>query len=315
MRAMILAAGFGTRLRPLTGKRPKCLMPVMNRPLLGLWLERLSAWGVERAVVNTHHLAPMVEAWLERRAPAGLELVLSFEPVILGTGGGLAAARPSLGGEPFLLLNADVLATAPVPALLQRLEQSGALAVLGLADEPRVNTVAVDNGGRVLGFQGQPGLPGGARWLTYSGLAAIHPRLLDFLPAGGYSTLVQGIKAALAAGELVLGQELDGFWDDLGTPEKLWRLHRRLAGSPPPGLEHLAPAGPALLAPQARLHPQARVEGFAVLGRGAVVEAGARLRDVVLLPGARAAAGARVSRAILGDGFLARGRIEGGAYA
>jgi NDP-sugar pyrophosphorylase family protein len=256
-----------------------------------------------------------VEAWLERRAPAGLELAISFEPVILGTGGGLVAARPSLGEEPFLLLNADVLATAQVPALLQRLEQSGALAVLGLVDEPRVNTVAVDNGGRVLGFQGQPGLPGEARWLTYSGLAAIHPRLLDFLPAGGHSTLVQGIKAALAAGGLVLGQELDGFWDDLGTPEKLWRLHRRLANSPPPGLEHLAPAGPALLAPQARLHPQARVEGFAVLGRGAVVEAGARLRDVVLLPGARAAAGAQVSQAVLGDGFLARGRIEGGAYA
>ncbi len=315
MRAMILAAGLGTRLRPLTDKCPKCLMPVMNRPLLGLWLERLAAWGVERAVVNTHHLAPMVSAWLGRHAQPGLEVVISHEPVILGTGGGLVAARESLGEEPFLLVNADVLATGEVPALIERLRDSGALAVLGLKDWPEVNTVALDARGRVLGFKKDPAPPVGERWLTYTGLAALDPRLLDFLPPTGYSTLVRGLQAALAEGGLVLGAELPGFWDDLGTPERLWDLHRRIISGPPVGLEGLAPADPVVLAPGAKISPQAEVEGFAVLGDGATVEAGASVRDVVLLPNARVEPGARVSEAVLGDGFAARGRIAGGAHA
>ena len=314
MRAMILAAGFGTRLRPLTDKRPKCLMPVMNRPLLGLWLERLAAWGVERAVVNTHHLAPLVHDWLAQRGPHGPEVAISHEPDILGTGGGLVAARESLGEKPFLLVNSDVLATARVPALLEALEQSDALAVLGLVDWPQVNTVALDDHGRVLGFAGDPRPPRAERWRTYSGLAAIHPRLLDFLPASGRSSLVDGIRAALAAGHKVLGLPLEGFWDDLGTPERLWDLHRRLWADPPSDLSGLVPTEPVLLAPGAELSPQARVDGFAVLGPGARVEAGARVSEVVLLPGARVLAGARVSRAILGDGYAAQGRMDGGSY-
>ncbi len=314
MRAMILAAGLGTRLRPLTDKRPKCLMPVMNRPLLGLWLGRLASWGVERAVVNTHHLAGQVRAYLEQQAPPEIEVAISHEPEILGTGGGPLAARGQLGTEPFLLVNSDVLATARVPALLERLEAQDALAVLGLVDEPRFNTVALDLEGRVLGFKSQEG-PNPPRWLTYSGLAALSPRLLDYLPATGYSTLVQGLQAAIAAGERVLGQPLEGFWDDLGTPERLIMLHRRLAHDPPAGLRGLSPEGPLLLGRGARLENGAQVKGFAVLGEGAVVEPGALLNEVVLLPGARVAAGAVVERAVLGDGYLACGRIQGGAHA
>ena len=315
MRAFVLAAGLGTRLSPLTQRRPKCLMPVMNQPLLGLWLRRLAAWGVERAVVNTHHLAPQVRVYLAGGPAPGLEALESHEPVILGTGGALVAAREQLGPEPFLLVNADVLATAQLPPLLRTLEDSGACAVLGLVDAPCFNTVALDRAGRVLGFRGDSGLPQAPRWLTYSGLAAISPALLDHLPARGFSTLVQGLEAALAAGGLVLGREMGGFWDDLGTPEHLLDLHRLLVASPPPGLEPLAAPGPLVLAPGARVEPGAEVQGFAVLGQGAVVEAGALVEDCLLLPGARVAAGARVRRAVLGDDFVARGQIDGGAHA
>lgn len=314
MRAMILAAGYGTRLRPLTDKRPKCLMPVMNRPLLGLWLGRLQSWGVDRAVVNTHHLADLVQAYLRQQPPEEMEVAVSHEPNILGTGGGPLAARELLGAEPFLLVNADVLATAHIPALLQRLEAQDALAVLGLVDEPRFNTVALDEQGRVMGFKGQEGISA-PRWLTYSGLAALSPRLFNYLPPSGYSTLVEGLKAAIAAGETVLGGPLEGFWDDLGTPERLIMLHRRLAQNPPEGLRGLSPEGPVLLGPGARLENGTQVKGFAVLGEGAVAEAGAFLNEVVLLPGARVAAGAVVEQAVLGEGYIASGRLQGGAYA
>lgn len=314
MRAMILAAGYGTRLRPLTDKRPKCLMPVMNRPLLGLWLGRLASWGAERAVVNTHHLADMVHAYLGDEAPEGLDVAISHEPEILGTGGGPVAARELLGPEPFLLVNADVLATAQVPKLLERLKAEDAVAVLGLVDDPRFNTVALDEAGQVLGFKGREGLSA-PRWLTYSGLAALSPRLFKYLPPTGRSSLIDGLRAAIAAGEKVLGQPLEGFWDDLGTPERLIMLHRGLAQSPPEGLRGLSPEGPVLLGPGARLESGAQVKGFAVLGAGAVAEAEAFLNEVVLLPGARVAAGAVVEQAVLGDGFIASGRLQGGAYA
>jgi len=315
MRAMVLAAGLGTRLLPLTKRRPKCLMPVMNRPLLGLWLESLAAWSVERAVINTHHLAPMVRSWLRENPVPGLEAIESFEPEILGTGGGPRAARRLLGEDPFLLVNSDVLCTARLPELARALESSGALAVLGVVDDARFNTAALDADGRVLGFKGDAGPPADARWRTYSGLAALAPRLLDFMPPEGYSTLVQGLRSALEAGELVLGLELEGYWDDLGTPERLWGLHRSLAAGGVPGLQGLRPEGPATMAHGAYVDPHAALEGFCVLGPGARVEAGARVRDSLLLPGARAAAGARVSEAVLGDGFTARGKIEGGAHA
>ncbi|MFH1061186.1 MAG: NDP-sugar synthase [Pseudomonadota bacterium] len=315
MNAMVLAAGLGTRLAPLTLRRPKCLMPVMNTPLLAWWLARLSAWGAQRAVVNTHHLAAMVRAWLRQRPADGLTVSESHEPVILGTGGGLAAARPALGPGPFLLVNADVLATADLRPLAARLRASGAAAVLGLIDDTRFNSVAVDAAGRVLGFTGQALAAEPAAWRTYAGLAAIAPELLDFLPNAGYSSLVDGLSAAINAGRPVLGVELTGFWDDLGTPQRLLLLHRRLIADPPAGLEALAPAGPLVLGPGAVVEPGAEIQGFCVLGPGARVAAGAMVADSLLLPGATALKGARVRGAVLGDGFQAAHEIHGGAFA
>ena len=315
MRAMVLAAGLGTRLMPLTRLRPKCLMPIMNRPLLSLCLERLGFWGIERAVVNTHHLAPLVRAWLSKNRPPGMEVAESFEPQILGTGGALVKARELWGDKPFVLLNADVLCTAELGPLKKVLAGSKALAALGLWDEPRFNTVAWDATGRVRGFKPDSAWPGKTQWLTYSGLAVIAPGLLDYLPATGYSSLVDGLKAALRDGKEIKGVRLNGFWDDLGEPARLLALHRRLIYDPPAGLEHLRPDRPLVMDQDALLDPKAEVSGFAVLGRGSRVEAGARLQDSLLLPGAVLKAGAVAQDAILGDNFLAQGEYRGGAYA
>ncbi|KMY66629.1 hypothetical protein AAU61_16030 [Desulfocarbo indianensis] len=314
MRAMVLAAGLGTRLAPLTHRRPKCLMPAAGRTLLGLWLERLAGWGIRRAVVNTHHLSGLVRLRLQKGWP-GLDIAESHEPMLLGTGGGLVAARRELGNGPFLLINADVIATADLPPLLDRLQATGAVAVLGQKDDARFNSVALSGDGRVLGFRGDPGLADPALWRTYTGLAAIHPRLLDYLPASGPGGLIDGMRAALAAGETILGEELAGFWDDLGTPERLLLLHRDLAKGRLPALALLGGAGPFWLESGARVAPEARLEGFVLAGEGARVEAGAVIKNSLLLPGARVTAGTRVENAVLGDGFVAEGHITGGAHA
>jgi len=314
MRAMVLAAGLGTRLAPLTDRRPKCLMPVAGRTLLGIWLERLAGWGIRRAVVNTHHLAGLVRPRLQKGWP-GLEIAESHEPMLLGTGGGLVAARRELGGSPFLLINADVIAMADLPRLIDRLRSTGAVAVLGLKDDARFNSVALSGDGRVLGFRGDVGLPEPALWRTYTGLGAIHPRLLDYLPASGQSGLIDGMRGALAAGETILGEELAGFWDDLGTPERLLLLHEDLAAGRLPALALRGGGGPFWLENGARIAPDARLEGFVLAGSGARVEAGAVIKNSLLLPGARVISGTRVENAILGDGFITKSHILGGAYA
>lgn len=315
MQAMILAAGHGKRLLPLTERRPKCLMPVANRPLLGLWFGRLVSLEVDKVVINTHHLADQVKHWLVKLRPAMMEVLTSHEPELLGTGGGLVKARTLLSDEPFLLVNADVLCTADLFPLMRSLENTGAVAVLGLVDDNRFNTVAVSPGGTVLGFKGDGEFPADTLWRTYSGLAAISPRLLDFLPSSGYSSLVDGLKAALEAGELVAGISLEGFWDDLGTPQRLLEVHRLLAFTPPPNLRHLRLREPVLVANDAYIHPEARVEGFVVLDRGARIQAGAQVTDSILFAGAQVTQDAVVREAILGDDFVARGEIIGGAHA
>ncbi len=314
MRAMVLAAGLGTRLLPLTRLRPKCLMPIYNQPLLSIWLHRLAGAGASRVVVNTHHLAGMVRAELPRLAPPGLEVLESHEPQILGTGGGLVAARQKLGHGPFILVNADVLCSADPRPLMDHLQNTGAVACLGLVDWPEVNSVALGPDGRVHGFYGDI-MAAPEQWLTYSGIAAISPELLDFLPAGGFSGLVQGLRGAIKAGRLVAGLELDGYWDDLGTPQRYLAGHRDLLIEALPGLEDIAAAGPIAVHPSAFVHPTARLEGFCAVGPGVVVGEGAHVSASVLLPGSVVADGAVVANTVLGDGFRASGEVRGGAHA
>ena len=315
MRAMVLAAGLGERLLPLTGVRPKCLMPVMNRPLLGLWLGKFVSMGVVRAVVNTHHLDGRVKKWLAKFRPAVMEIINSHESELLGTGGGIVKARLYFNEEPFTLVNADVLTTAEITGLMAARQEADAVAALGLTDFPEINTVAVDSAGNILGFKGDPGIPADARWLTYCGMSRLAPDIFRYLPDSGPSSLIDGLRKAIAAGQKVIGVEINGYWNDLGNWERLWKLHRDLAFDPPPELTHLHPNNPFLVANGGRIHPEAQVSGFMVLGRDAQVEAGAVAEDCILLPGARIKQGAVVRRAILGDGFVAEGELSDGAFA
>lgn len=314
MRAMVLAAGLGTRLLPLTRLRPKCLMPVYNQPLLAIWLHRLAGVGSSRVVVNTHHLAGLVRDEIPRLAPPGLEVLESHEPQILGTGGALIAARQKLGGRPFLLGNADVLCSADPTPLLDHLKEKDAVACLGLVDWPEVNSVALGPQGRVHGFYGDI-MPAPEQWLTYSGVAAISSELLDFLPGSGFSSLVQGLRAAIKAGRLVAGLHMDGYWDDLGTPIRYLAGHRDLLVDVPPGLEDVAAAGPIAVHPTATVHPSARLEGFCAVGPGVTIGRDARVSASVLLPGSAVADGSVVANTVLGDGFKASGEVRGGAHA
>ena len=241
MKAAVLAAGLGTRLRPLTDVCPKPLLPVLNRPLLGLVLAQLEAAGCFQVAVNTHHLADQVHDFL-RAEPWSFLLSVSHEPEILGTGGGLRQLGEVLREGPFLAINADILTDLDL-AEIYRGHRPGAVSTLVLHDCPAYNNVWVKDGAVV--SIGAPPPGGGAlmknpwptpasRWWT--------GRCWTYIPPQGAYDLVQAWREAMAAGERLAYLTVSGhFWQDLGTPENYLAAHRRLLAGASPKLAAIFP--------------------------------------------------------------------------
>ena len=212
MKAMLLAAGLGTRMRPLTDHAPKPLLPVAGRPLLEHHLRRLAAAGFREVVINHAWLGEQIEARFGDGAALGLHIVYSPEGQPLETGGGIHRALPLLGSEPFLVLNSDVWTDYP----LQRLRESTPdRAHLVLVDNPDHNP----RGDFELAADGAVGLLEAGPGLTFAGLSVLHPALFDGC-SGGAFPLAPLLKQAMAMG-LVSGEHYRGQWLDVGTPERL----------------------------------------------------------------------------------------------
>jgi len=218
---MILAAGLGTRMRPLTDAMPKPLVPVGGKPLINHVLDRLAAVGVETAVVNVHHFADQIEQHLKpRRAP---RIIISDERAdVLGTGGGVVKALPRLGPAPFFLVNSDTLWIDGVKSNLERLadafrpDQMDALLLLaptatsvGYTDRGDF-TMAPD--GRLRRRPEREVVP-----FVYAGIAILSPTLFRDAPAGAFA-LTQLFDRAIER-ERLYGLRLDGVWMHVGTPE------------------------------------------------------------------------------------------------
>jgi mannose-1-phosphate guanylyltransferase len=315
---MVLAAGLGTRLRPLTGRLPKPAVPVCGLPLVQYAFARMAAAGARRAVVNTHHLAPEMEGAARRAARAtGLDLEVSHEPEIAGTGGALReAARRLEGAAAVALWNGDVLFDLDLRPVVEGHLASGALATMVLAPMPAgasYASVEVDGEGRVRRIAGHgPGGPG-LRSLHFTGVHVLSPALLAAVPSHPFACDVnRHVYPPLLAAGRVRGVVAGGWWDDLGTPERYLRANLDLlAGrarlAPLPGADPLAglsSAGPAnaWVAPGAWLDADVAMEGPVLIGRGARVEARACLGPgAVLGEGVTVGRGATVRRAVVWD--------------
>jgi mannose-1-phosphate guanylyltransferase len=179
MKAFLLAAGLGTRLRPITDSTPKCLVDIGGRSLLDIWLDTLAAAGVDEVLLNTHHLASLVEAHVARRtAPPAVRL--SHEPVLLGSAGTLLAGRDFVADEElFLAVNADNLTDFDVRVLVEAHRASGAVATLTVFRAPRPTECGIVEvyEGRMVGFVEKPADPPGD--LANAGMYAFHPAVLE----------------------------------------------------------------------------------------------------------------------------------------
>ena len=220
MKVMLLAAGRGERMRPLTDQCPKPLLPVGGKPLVMWHLERLAAAGFTEIVMNLSWLGAQIEAALGDGADFGVSITYSREPLpALETGGGICNALPLLGPGAFLLVNGDVFTDIDFAALRLAPDDLGQLVLVPNPDHhPRGDFCLAD--GRIVA-------QGGER-LTYSGIALLRPELLSGA-GGGRFPLLPWLNAARDAGRLG-GQRHAGAWHDVGTPERLARLDADLAG-------------------------------------------------------------------------------------
>ena len=227
-KAVVLAAGFGTRLRPLTLVRPKPLLPVWGVPMLERILRMLESWGVEEIAVNAHWQASQVRQFVASRKGRA-KVTVSEEPEILGTGGVLNPLRYFLGDGPFWLVNGDVVAEGLDPQpIVDAFERSGGFAACWLSDTQGPRTVEADPEGRICNWKSD--VPGDAGTFTYCGCALLSRTVLDYVEPSGFSTIVQAYdRAMMEDAKFVVGVTEDhAFWGDAGTLESYLEIHNAL---------------------------------------------------------------------------------------
>jgi NDP-sugar pyrophosphorylase family protein len=306
---MVLAAGLGLRMRPLTLLRAKPVLPVLNRPLLAWTFEKLAGAGVRDVVVNLHHLPETVESALGNGRRFGLRVRYSREATILGTGGGPRAARGLLGDAPVLVVNGDVLFDFDLRRLVAAHRASGARATLALRPNPvphAYSPVVSDRKGRILSIAGRPAAARGGVSM-FASVHVLDPALLERLPEGASDSVLDLYIPLLAEGAHLQSVRTQNAWYDFGRPSLYRDAQLRLL--PGRGRERALVDGKARVAAtarvrrsvvggRARLGPSARVER-SVLWDGAVVEAGARVRGSIVATGGVVRAGERAEGVIV----------------
>lgn len=220
MQAMILAAGFGTRLLPYTHVRPKPLFPILNQPLLLLTIKRLQQAGCDHIVVNCHYLREQIVHALQG-VPG---VVVQEENSVLGTGGGLRLALEQFRDEPVLVTNGDIYHTIDYQNLYQDHKLKGASVTMAMHDFPRFNSVAVQ-GEQIYSFDDRAK----GEVLAFTGLHVLEPEVLSAIPAQGEYSIIDLYRQLIDQGQPISVTRVDDcFWTDMGTVEDYLELHAGL---------------------------------------------------------------------------------------
>jgi len=229
---MILAAGLGTRLRPLTDERPKALVEVAGHTLLEITLRRLREFGINQVIVNVHHFSDMLVDYLKKNDDFGMQIAISREQDLLDTGGGLKNAAwffSEDANEPFLLHNVDVLSTIDLGRMVEFHRQHQALATLAVQDRETSRYLLFDNEHLLCGRQAERHQPPEmvrpsptTQKLAFSGVHVISPRFLSLMTEQGVFSIITSYLRLAAQGEKIMAFRADAYyWRDLGKPENL----------------------------------------------------------------------------------------------
>lgn len=292
MEAVILAGGFGTRMRPLTYTRPKPLLPLLNRPLLAHILDQLPP-NVTKAILPVNYLREQIEAYFEEHPDPRVVLVEEKDP--LGTGGAIKNCERHLTG-PFYVYNGDIVASLKLEDLYATHVAKKAQASISLwpVEEPwHFGVVQLEGDGRIKRFVEKPPKGEEPSNLINAGHYLLNRELLDRIPTGKFYSLEKELYAPWSqAGGKLYGHRFEGYWIDCGRPESLLEAHRTVLASQ---------KKTKVVGEDSDLDPKARIDGYAV-GPNCVVESGARVERSVLMPRVSIGRNVTVRDSILGEG-------------
>ncbi|MHB1390841.1 MAG: sugar phosphate nucleotidyltransferase [Thermoleophilia bacterium] len=333
MRAMVLAAGLGTRLRPLTGSISKPMAPIVNRPVMYHILRLIRQHGFDEAVANLHYHPHAITNYFGRGQRVGLDLRYSLEPELMGTAGGVKALQRYLDGGTFLVISGDSLTDLDLTALMRQHKESGSTATLALTrvkDPSRFGVVICDQDNRILGFQEKPAPGEELSNLCNCGIYIFEPAIFDYIPKDTFYDFGRQLFPEFISKDVPFhGFEIEGYWNDVGSLAQ-YRIGNfdALTGKVKveiPGRE-MSPGiyvgEGTVISPSARLTPpillgdyctvddDVRLTGPLVIGDHSVIEQGAALEGVIKWRAAQTGAGAKVMGGIIGRGAYVRDDVR-----
>jgi mannose-1-phosphate guanylyltransferase len=317
MRAMVLAAGLGTRLRPLTNEFPKPMVPVLDRPVMAHILDLLSKHGLEDVIANLHYFPDTIRSYF------GESISYRLEDELLGTAGGVRGCAEFFGDEAFLVISGDALTDIDLGAFIARHRQSGGIATLAVkkvADTREYGVVLHDSSGRITGFQEKPDPEEALSDLGNCGIYIFEPQIFDYFPDRPFVDWANDVFPALLEHDVQFHiHEVGEYWNDVGSLAELRQgtfdalsgeLHLNIEGEQAcPGV---ITASSTALPPEIELDGQiwigqnatigngVRLTGPVVIGDGARVGDNAQLRETIVFPGSEIAAEAILIGAIAG---------------
>jgi mannose-1-phosphate guanylyltransferase len=317
MRAMVLAAGLGTRLRPLTYEIPKPMVPVLDRPVMAHIVDLLDRHGFDEAIANLHYFPDTIRAYF------GARLSYRYEPELLGTAGGVRGCADFLGRDDFLVISGDALTDIDLAAFAARHRETGGIATLAVKKVPDTREYGVvlhDRDGRITGFQEKPAPEEALSDLGNCGIYAFAPEIFDYFPKRPFVDWAQDVFPTLLEHDVPFHiHELREYWNDIGSLGELRQgtfdalsghLRLQVEGKElAPGVrvadgralpEDAEVEGPVWVGHDVSIGARARLMGPLVLGDGARVGERAQLRGSIVFPGTEVAAEAILIDAIAG---------------
>ncbi|MDD2236632.1 MAG: phosphotransferase, partial [Kiritimatiellae bacterium] len=295
--AFILAAGFGTRLLPLSLVHPKPLMPLWGQPMLEHVIRMLCTWHVERIIINLHHETKQIRRALESLDLPNVQIYFSTEPTILGTGGALAHAQGLLDSNPFWLLNADVASSLNPAPFVNLFHRQQPLAALWLTDRAGPRTVEMQHQ-HIANFRSKR--PGTSGTFTFCGLHLLSPEILNWIPRQGFSSIITAYEQALKKDRVIAGLNPSNiFWSDIGTPQQYLDAHLQTVRAHQLKLPGGELCNPDAVAPASFA---ASVEEASAIDLSARIASTASVTRSVLWENTRLGRGVKLDRCIVASG-------------
>jgi mannose-1-phosphate guanylyltransferase len=320
MKAMLLAAGLGTRLRPLTYELPKPMVPILGRPVMEHIMRLLARHKFDDVVANLHYFPDLIRDTFGDGARQGIRMVYSYEEELLGTAGGVRNVRDHFGDETFLIISGDALTDINLTAFYERHKEAGGIATLALKrvhDPSQLGVVIVDSEGRIQGFQEKPAPGEELSNLGSCGIYMFEPEIFDYFPETEFVDWAQDVfPVLLDQGVGFFGHEIRDYWNDVGSFEEYRQgnfdalagevdveTHGTRNGSQLPGDAEVE--GHVFIGDGCEIGSGVRFTGPVVIGERSRIGEGVALRDTIVWPGTQVDPGTVLIGGVAGERPLA----------